>query len=192
MSNRFRSIALVLTVAFALAACSSDGSDATTEPATGDTTVEDGAMADGEMPMNMGNPQATPADQVADARIASGVFELLDTRPEGYDDATGTATIARSDAGTTITVELEGLLPDTGYISHLHDGPCTENGADHYMFDAAGPAMPPNEIHLAFTSEADGHGFMTAENDQTAGPEGRSVVVHPVDLLDNKIACAQF
>ena len=52
--------------------------------------------------------------------------------------------------------------------------------------------MPPNEIHLAFTAAADGTGFMTAENDQTVGPDARSVVVHPIELLDNKVACAEF
>lgn len=50
--------------------------------------------------------------------------------------------------------------------------------------------MPPNEIHLAFTSTPEGTGFMTAENDRTAGPQARSVVVHPREFTDNRIACA--
>lgn len=33
---------------------------------------------------------------------------------------------------------------------------------------------------------------MTAENHLNATTEARSVVVHPVQLLDNKIACAEL
>lgn len=50
--------------------------------------------------------------------------------------------------------------------------------------------MPPNEIHLAFISTPEGTGFMTAENDRTVGPDARSVVVHPREFTDNRIACA--
>ncbi len=188
MPTRFRSIALVAAMGLALAACGSDGSDG----AMSDGEMPHGEMPHGERPMNMGDPNATRASDVADAEIATGSFELLDTRPEGYDEVTGTATIARSDDGTTITVELTGLQPGEDYISHLHDGPCRDRGGDHYQFDPEGMDTPPNEIHLAFTSDAEGNGSMTAENDQKAGPEGESVVVHPVDLIDNKIACAQF
>ncbi len=156
----------------------------------GDMDAMDGDMgAMGEM--NMGDINATPADEVADAELETGSFELLETRPSGYDDLAGTAAIARSPAGTTVTIELLGLEPEVDYIAHLHSGECSTT-SDHYMFDLSGPATPPNEIHLAFTSAADGSGSMTAENDATAGPEGQSVIVHRSDLLDNKIACAQF
>jgi len=52
--------------------------------------------------------------------------------------------------------------------------------------------MPPNEIHLAFTSDDGGNGFMTAENHQIAGLDAVAFVVHPADLIDNKLACVDF
>ncbi len=142
--------------------------------------------------MNMGDPTATRADEVAGAELALGPFTLLDTRPQGFDDTTGTAWIARHDGGTTVTIELSGLLSDSEYISHVHNGPCAENGGDHYQFEVGGSELPPNEIHLAFTSDAEGVGFMTAENDQIAGPEAVALVVHPQELIDNKVACVDF
>lgn len=141
--------------------------------------------------MNMGDPDAVPAGQVPDAKLTSGTFQLLDTAPEGYQDVAGTATMARHAGGTTVTVELTGLKPEAELISHVHDGTCADGGGGaHYKFDPAGGDKPPNEIHLAFTSTADGTGFMTAENDRTAGPQARSVVVHPREFTDNRIACA--
>jgi hypothetical protein len=91
-----------------------------------------------------------------------------------------------------VTVRLEGLKPGVAFISHVHDGPCAEYGGDHYRFDPAGSDAPPNEIHLAFEAAPDGSGFVTAKNDQKVDERAVSVVVHPRDLLDNKIACAEF
>ncbi|NNF54195.1 MAG: superoxide dismutase family protein [Acidimicrobiales bacterium] len=200
--------AAMIAIAMLLGACGS--SEDLVEPAQDE--MVDGEMVDGEMgagaegmedpeamdgdmsamgEMNMGDINATPADEVADADLQTGSFELLETRPTGYDDLTGSAAIARSPAGTTVTIDLVGLEPETDYIAHLHSGVCSTT-SDHYMFDPSGPTTPPNEIHLAFTSAADGSGAMTAENAAIAGPEGQSVIVHRSDLLDNKIACAQF
>ena len=172
------------------AACGSDGeATPTTEaesPSAGNTDAMDG------MAMNMGDASATRADEVDGAALATGEFALLDTRPQGFDDTTGTAWIARHPGGTTVTLELEGLIPDADYISHVHADVCANNGGEHYQFEVGGSAMPPNEIHLAFTSDADGHGFMTAENHEIAGLEAVAFVVHPADLIDNKLACVDF
>lgn len=140
--------------------------------------------------MDMGDPDAVAADQVPGAALATGRFSLLGTAPQGYQDVAGTATLARYDGGTTVTIELRGLKPGTAFISHVHDGRCENGGGAHYKFDPAGGDMPPDEIHLALTSTAEGTGYMTAENDQTAGPNARSVVVHPRELIDNRVACA--
>lgn len=142
--------------------------------------------------MNMGDAEATPAADVPGADVATGRFVLLSTRPDGYDAATGEAWLARHDAGTTATIELAGLAPGVDYIAHLHVSTCADAGGDHFRFDPDGSGMPPNEIHLAFTGAADGSGFMTAENAETVGPEARSIVVHPVEDLDAKIACADL
>lgn len=179
---------LLLTLAMVLAACG--GSDEAT-----DTTAMGEAMAmeDGmEMDMNMGDPDATPASEVAGGELVSGTFALLDTRPSGYDGVTGTAEMARHDGGTTVTIEVSGLQPGVEYISHVHAEPCTNNGGPHYQFEVGGSELPPNEIHLLFTADEDGNGFMTAENEQTVDERAVAIVVHPLDLVDNKIACADF
>lgn len=185
-----------LALALVAAACGSDDEtpnttgDATTD-SMDDTNMNDGAMDD-DMAMNMGDASATRADEVTGAALATGDFVLLDTRPEGFDDTTGTAWIARHPGGTTVTVEVENLTPNTEFISHVHADTCANNGGDHYQFETGGSELPPNEIHLAFTSDADGMGFMTAENMQIAGLEAVAFVVHPVELIDNKIVCVDF
>jgi hypothetical protein len=185
-----------------LAAC---GSDAATESTPTNAPADTEAPASTDMAdmddddgmdmseMNMGNPNATAAEDVEGAALARGEFALLDTRPQGYDDAAGTAVIARHSGGTTVTTRLIGLLPNVDYISHLHADACLpNNGGDHYQFEIGGSVMPPNEIHLAFTSDGDGNGFMTAENHAIADLDGVAFVVHPAEFLDNKIACLDF
>ncbi len=179
---RLRFGALLLVLALVLAACGGSEDAA-------DTTVMGDEM---DMAMNMGDPDATPASEVAGGELVSGSFTLLDTRPSGYDDVTGTAEMARHDGGTTVTIEVSGLEPGTEYISHVHAEPCSNNGGPHYQFEVGGSEVPPNEIHLLFTADEEGNGYMTAENEQTVDGRAVAVVVHPVDLVDNKIACADF
>jgi hypothetical protein len=187
-------------LALGLAACGSDtdSSRAVDEPVTtnapASTDMADMDMDDADhMDMNMGDADATPADDVARASLARGEFVLMDTRPAGYDDVAGTAVIARHTAGTTVTTELTGLEPNVEYISHVHAQACADgNAGDHYQFEIGGDTAPPNEIHLAFTSDNDGNGFMTAENDQIAGVDAVSFVVHPTEFIDNKVACVDF
>lgn len=195
---RARTIAM-LTVALGMtaAACGSDDDTATTvAPAdtatapTATTMTDDMDMA---MDMNMGDPDATRADDIAGAALARGPFELLETRPQGYDDVTGSAALARHSAGTTVTLELSGLPPNVDFISHVHAESCApNNGGPHYQFEIGGSTMPPNEVHLAFTSDADGNGFMTAENHDIVGIDAVALVVHPAEFLDNKVACVDF
>jgi Cu/Zn superoxide dismutase len=182
--SRQRAGALALTATLILSACSGADESADT------TAMGDGmAMDDG---MNMGDPNATPASEVEGGELVSGAFALLDTRPSGYDDVAGTAEMARHDDGTTVTIEVSGLQPGMEYISHVHAEPCSNNGGPHYQFEVGGAEIPPNEIHLLFTADEDGNGFMTAENEQSVDERAVAVVVHPVDLVDNKIACADF
>ena len=182
---------LLLALALVLAACG-DSEESADTTAPGEEMAEEMAMEDGAMAMNMGDPDATPASEVVGGRLVSGTFTLLDTRPSGYDDVTGTAEMARHDGGTTVTIEVSGLEPGAEYISHVHAEGCSSNGGPHYQFEVGGPEVPPNEIHLLFTADEDGNGLMTAENDQTVDERAVAVVVHPVDLVDNKIACADF
>ncbi|MPZ66469.1 MAG: superoxide dismutase family protein [Pseudonocardiaceae bacterium] len=177
MVRSIRGAALAVLAA-ALTACSGQAGG---DPAPGGT---------GMGGMNMGDPDAVPAEQVPGAEVAGGRFELLGTAPQGYQGVAGTAALARHGSGSTVTIELRGLKPGTRFISHVHEGRCEEGGVAHYKFDPAGGDMPPNEIHLAFVSTPEGTGYMTAENDKTAGPDARSVVVHPSEFTDNRIACA--
>ena len=179
-STRPRIAALAATAVLVVAACGSDddssedvppGDDASDETADADDeamdAMGDDAMADMDhstMDMNMGDANATAADDVEGAALARGEYVLLDTRLAGYDDVQGTAVIARHAGGTTVTTELTGLLPNVDYISHVHAEPCADDGGPHYQFEVGGSEFPPNEIHLAFTSDNDGNGFMTAEN----------------------------
>jgi hypothetical protein len=162
---------------------------------SGDEPAEHGGHAAGgsHAGMEMGDPDATPAAKVTGGRHASGPFELLDTRPPGTDAVTGTAWIAHgAGIGSTVTVQLEGL-PAGEYMAHVHAQPCaSEAGGPHFRFDPTGPTVPPNEIHLAFTAQATGHGYMTARNDRDAGAGARSVVVHPVEAMDSRLACADL
>lgn len=139
----------------------------------------------------VGDPDAPPADQVPDATLTSGPFALLDTAPPGHSQLTGAATMARSDVGTTVTVDLAGLQPNADYLFHVHQDACSSGGGQHYQFQPGGSAYPPNEIHLAFRADADGAGSITVANPHVARPEAQSVVVHPVGVMD-RIACAQL
>lgn len=135
----------------------------------------------------------TPADQLADAAVTSGQFTLLPTRPPGVDDAAGTAWLARSAGGTTITVRMSGLHPGGSYMAHLHAQHCgLDAGGPHFQFDPHGPPNPPNEIWLPFTAGPDGDADATTTNPRAAGPGARAVVVHPAEAMDNRLACADF
>ena len=107
-------------------------------------------------------------------------------------DISGRAQMVRTGDGRTIvTVQAEGLVPDTAYGSHVHQLPCGSAEADgHYKFDPAGPATPPNEIWPAFTTNAAGSGSGFASVQGTAGPDAVSVVIHAPGGA--KIACADL
>lgn len=176
-----------------LAAC---GDDQDPGSASSDDSVTDemsDRMDDMDMDdMDMGDPDATPADEVEGERT-SGSFVVLDTAPPGSDGVAGEAFLAQNDDGTTVTVRLSGLEPDTEYVGHLHAQPCDEDsGGPHFQFEQGGSEEPPNEIHLGFTSDADGEGEATATNDRRVEDGAPSVVIHPADSVDNRLACADF
>lgn len=132
---------------------------------------------------------ATPATDIADAQLIQGTFSVL---PGAVAQATGTAWIARHANGTTVTVELSQLAPLTDFISHVHVAACGESGGEHYQFEAGGDHHPPNEIHLAFSSDADGEAMMTATNDAVARDDAVSIVVHVATDGAPKMLCADL
>ncbi len=99
--------------------------------------------------------------------------------------------VRTADGKTTVSIHVEGLLPNTAYASHVHAAACAVGDADgHYKFDPAGPAAPPNEIWPGFTTNAFGIGNGNATVDWTAGATAVSVVVHAPGGA--KIACADL
>lgn len=143
---------------------------------------------------DMGDPSLTPAYDIADAELREGELQLVDVPlPDGYDDAGGTVWVAQHDGGTTVTVEATGLVPDTEYMSHLHVSPCDDDwGGPHFQFDTDGDVMPPNEIHLALTSDSDGEAMSTVENDRQVEDGANSLVIHPEEEMSHRIVCGDF
>ncbi len=123
------------------------------------------------------------SSSAADATSVTGDFTSLADTPQAIAKLSGSAKLVRSDGGTDVSIALSGLRPDTRYASHLHAGACDQPdpGGPHFKFDDNGSEMPPNEIHLPFTTDADGDGRASAHNDATVPKgEGRSIVVHTV------------
>ena len=202
-NTRLLITALGVAAALLMAACSTataqapettSTTTATTDMASMDHASESGhdmdSMDHDMDSMNMGDADATPAYEVTGAAVVSGPFSVLDSKA-GL-DVGGKAWLARSAAGTTVTIELTGLEPDTDHIAHVHADSCALDGGPHYQHDAEGMDHPPNEIHLAFRSDANGSGIMTAENPTTASDQAVSVVVHTAGDGAPKLACADF
>lgn len=118
-----------------------------------------------------------------DEDTVTGSFQPAPDPPAGYADLSGEAELTRSDDGSVASLQLSGLQPDTEYIAHIHAGVCDQpdSGGPHYKFDPAGSDMPPNEIHLPFTSTGDGTGEAEASSDRVPDGEGQSMVVHLAD-----------
>ena len=174
---------------FAVIAAACGSAVANIAPTT--TTMEEMDPGSDMGDMNMGDADATPAAE-AGGDLVTGSFRVLESAPDGFAAMNGTADLARHESGTTVTIDFDKLVPDTEYVAHVHAGSCFDDGGPHYQFEVGGSELPPNEMHLAFTSHADGTGFMTAENDEVAGPEATSVVIHESTADAPKIACADL
>ena len=85
--------------------------------------------------MYVGDVNATPADAVEGADFMEVPFMLMETAPADYNSSAGTAQMAVHDHGTTVTLRLYNLLPNTDYMSHVHEEPCSTGGGAHYRFD---------------------------------------------------------
>lgn len=178
--------------ALSLTACGGGTSGEPERTLRGNTQTAPGSGHD-MAGMDMGDATLTQAKDVKGATLVRSQFTLLDTRPPGTDAVTGTAWLAHAaSTGTTVTIELQHL-PAGDYVAHLHADACSAgNGGKHFQFEAGGPAAPPNEVHLAFTVGADGKGFMTAHNAKDVGTAAKAIVVHPAELIDSRLACADF
>ncbi|WP_329600115.1 superoxide dismutase family protein [Streptomyces pseudovenezuelae] len=183
-------VTLAATAAL-LAGCGGDTAENTSAEKAASASAS--KSMDGMGDMAMGDPSATPADKVPGAEVVKGTFALLDTRPPGMDDVTGTAWLAQGAQGTTVTVSLTGLKPGDSYMAHLHAQHCSAgNGGKHFQFEKGGATAPPNEVHLMFTADKSGMGMTTVNNTRKTGEDAVAIVVHPAEAQDNRIACADF
>jgi hypothetical protein len=117
-------------------------------------------------------------------------FKLVPDAPAGYKALAGEATLKR-DGGTTVSLNLTGLPQDKDYVAHLHSGSCdeTDPGGPHFKFDPKGSDQPPNEIHLEFSSKANGtaRATVTSKREVPVGEAG-SLVVHEAGDEDGMTA----
>ncbi len=193
-------VAALSAAALALTACSNSEEPVENAAGTADpTTASEAGGNDGHSGHDhshegaTGDPNATPANEIEGATVAEGTFKPLKSAPAGTESVTGTAYVARHDEGTTVTIEVEGLQPDAAYMSHLHAQPCAkDDGGPHFMFDKKGPEEPPNEVHIAFTADAEGTATTTVSNDNPNTEGAKSVVLHLDDKDGTKFACADL
>lgn len=114
----------------------------------------------------------------------SGEFAVVADAPAGYPEVTGEAELERSDGGTELSLDVSGLKPKTAYVAHLHTGGCdqADPGGPHFQFEKGGSEEPPNEIHLEFTTDANGEGEAEAESKREVPVgEAGSVVIHTAE-----------
>ncbi|MCH1867867.1 superoxide dismutase family protein [Nocardioides sp. CFH 31398] len=188
-------VAGLLTATLLLAGCGQEENASDLNPddnPAGESSTDSSDMGSMDM-SSVNDPDATPAYDLPDA--VEGDFQVLDSAPPGSEGVTGQAWLAQGgeQGGTTVSVELDGLEAGSTYMAHLHAEPCgTDEGGPHFQFEEGGAETPPNEVHLALEADDEGVATATATNDQEVGDGARSIVVHPTDLPDNRLVCADF
>ncbi|MEE6282838.1 OmpL47-type beta-barrel domain-containing protein [Georgenia sunbinii] len=211
MRAQIRIAAVVLGFGLVTAACSdapqepaepepTTAVDATTEPTEDDADAHDhGGHTDHDA-------EATaPVEGPVAANVLGTSTGSYGELGEGLGSATntlvveGTATMVKSESGTEITTEVEGLLSGEPHPAHLHDGSCTEFGG-HYMNDHSGPMAPPNEIWLSSSGDPEGPlepsmtGSATGAGSADWVPRQQplSMMIHDSEFPGLPIACADF
>ncbi len=130
------------------------------------------------------------------ATVTRGTFHAF-AAGAGMDISGHAVMVRTADGRTIVSVHVEGLVRNTIYGAHVHMKACGDASAGvHYRFDPNGPANDDNEIWPGFTSNAAGVGNGNARNDQTAGEDAVSVVVHAPPpapgAVAPRIACADL
>lgn len=146
---------------------------------------------------SMPTADAPTADAETSATL-TGKFTPLDDNSDR--DITGEATLTRSVDGTTLSVRISGLEPNTTHPAHLHEGSCADRGP-HYQHDPEGVEEPPNELWpssdpadptAGLQAEADGDATGEGTADWEVRDEPVSVFVHSAGGEHVKIACADL
>ncbi|WP_084037298.1 superoxide dismutase family protein [Haloechinothrix halophila] len=196
-------LAALAATALTLSACGGDAEEAVENAADTAGSTSTAANQDGGHDGHSGHshshegatgdPNATPANEIEGADLTEGTFNPLESAPAGTESVSGVAYVARHDEGTTVTIDVEGLQPEAAYMSHLHAQPCAEDdGGPHFRFDEKGSEKPPNEVHIAFTADADGAANTTVSNDNPNSEGAKSIVLHLDDEDGTKFACADL
>lgn len=105
----------------------------------------------------------------------------------------GSGTIDRAvNGGTTFSVNVTGLAPNTSYMSHVHNRPCAMGGGLHYKVDeSVTTAVALNEIWLTLNSDATGAAMASVTAPHIARPDAVAIVIHdPSDAA--KLACVDL
>ncbi len=121
------------------------------------------------------------SDGTGEETAIRGDFKPLSGAPAAYSGLAGSAELQRADGGTTASIRLSGLVPDTPYMAHLHTEGCDqpEPGGPHFRFDPQGGEEPPNELHLGFVADGKGEGSArTASGREVPAGEAGSIVLH--------------
>ncbi|MCH7230919.1 hypothetical protein L0U85_08660 [Glycomyces sp. L485] len=142
---------------------------------------------------------ADAAGDTAQDQTREAVLKSLDAEMNA--GASGEAVVTVDD-GTGVELAVSGLMPETDYTSHLHDGTCKTDppGGGHWMADPEGEMSESNEIHLHFTTDADGSGSVTVASDLVADDRVKAIVVHVVELeseghdhmASDRVLCGDF
>jgi hypothetical protein len=134
---------------------------------------------------------STPAEATGWPELTSGRFHSTALGVERGYHVRGGATMLRTDHGggrTVVASVAWGLQPNTEYMSHVHNAPCSTGGGGHYQREVGGAVDRVNEIWPILRTGPHGVAFGYATHDDRARPEAQSVVIHdPSD--GGRIAC---
>lgn len=124
--------------------------------------------------------EGAPAVAAA-AETRHAVLELVDGWAAVHPEGTGTVEVAADEDGTTVTLAVSGLDPETEYPAHVHDGACDAEppGGRHWRADPDADGQgSPDHLHTYVVTDAEGAGEMSMESDLVADERAVSVVVH--------------
>jgi Cu/Zn superoxide dismutase len=123
--------------------------------------------------------EGAPAVAAAEPRRA--VLEPVGGWAQIHPEGTGTVEVAADEDGTTVTLAVSGLDPETEYPAHVHDGACDADppGGRHWRADPDSDGQGrPDHLHTYVLTDAEGAGEMSMESDLVADERAVSVVVH--------------
>ncbi len=110
----------------------------------------------------------------------------------GDDVIQGNAMLSISPMGESMVhLTVKGLMPNTSYASHVHNGVCESGGGSHYLQMMDGEDVAENGLWPAFTTGDDGVGERSVTANFIVRNDARSVVIHEPGS-GARIACADL